>query len=159
VLLSHHHPAQYDRCLRVGGCYVCRRCAVLYPAAFAVAALSRAGWHWPASWDPLLLFVLPLPVTLELVLERLGRARYRPLRQMALTLLAAPALGRGLARYLARPGDPYFWSMVLLFGGACLLALITSSGPSKGPAPPATSSGRQSPPSLTRPTEPPGQDD
>jgi hypothetical protein len=131
MLLSHHHPTQYDRCLRIGGRYVCRRCAVLYPAAFAVAALSRAGWHWPASWDPVLLLVLPLPVTLEFVLERLGRARHRPARQIALTLLAAPALGRGLARYLAHPGDPYFWSMVLLFGGACLAALLAIQPPAK----------------------------
>jgi hypothetical protein len=126
VLLSHHAPAQLHRCMRVGGRYVCRRCAVLYPIAFAAMALSLAGWHWPAAWDRLLLFLLPLPVTIELVLERWARLPYRPRRQMLLTLVAAPALGRGLARYLAHPGDPLFWSMVLMFGGTCLLSLLAT---------------------------------
>jgi len=128
LLLAHHPPAQYDRCIRVAGRHLCRRCAVLYPLAFAVMVASLAGWHRPAAWDRTLLMLLPLPVTLELVLERFGAARYRPLRQMVLTIAAAPALGRGFARYLLHPGDRLFWGMVLLFGGASLLALFTTRG-------------------------------
>jgi len=128
LFLSHHPPSQYDRCFRVGGHHVCRRCAVLYPLAFAVAIASLAGAHWPAAWDRTLLYLLPLPVTLELVVERLGGIRYHAGRQIALTLLAAPALGRGFARYVAHPGDRLFWTMVLLFGGSSLLALLLTSG-------------------------------
>lgn len=126
LLLSHHPPSQYDRCFRVGGHHVCRRCAVLYPVAFASTALSLAGWFWPAAWDGKLLWLLPLPVTLELMFERFGSLRYRPGRQMLFTLLAAPALGRGFARYLRHPGDHLFWGMVALFGGASLLALLAT---------------------------------
>jgi peptidoglycan/LPS O-acetylase OafA/YrhL len=128
LFLSHHPPSQYDRCFRVGGQHVCRRCAVLYPLAFAVAIASFAGAHWPEAWDRTLLYLLPLPVTLEFVVERLGGLRYHAGRQIALTLLAAPALGRGFARYVAHPGDRLFWTMVLLFGGSALLALLLTAG-------------------------------
>lgn len=127
MLLSHHQPAHYDRCLRIGGRYVCRRCAVLYPLAFLTTALSLGGVHWPLSWDCALLLLLPLPVAAELILERFGVLRYRAGRQIALTLFAAPALGRGFARYLDHPGDRLFWTMVLLFGGSCLLALLLTA--------------------------------
>jgi hypothetical protein len=128
LLLSHHPPSQYDRCLRIGRHHVCRRCAVLYPLAFAVAIASLAGAHWPELWDRVLLYLLPLPVTLEFIVERLGGVRYRAGRQIALTLLAAPALGRGLARYIAHPGDRLFWGMVVLFGGSSLIALVLAGG-------------------------------
>ena len=71
----------------------------------AVPARVRGGdrvavrAHWPEAWDRTLLYLLPLPVTLEFVIERFGGIRYQAGRQIALTLLAAPALGRGLARY------------------------------------------------------------
>jgi hypothetical protein len=126
LLLAHHPPSQYERCFKVGSRHVCRRCAVLYPVAFGVMALSLAGIGWPAAWDKNLLFLLPLPVTLEFLLERFGALRYRWPRQLVLTLLAAPALGRGFARYLRQPTDGLFWSMVGLFGGACLFALLAT---------------------------------
>jgi hypothetical protein len=133
LLLSHHPPDQYDRCLRVGRHHVCRRCAVLYPLAFAVAVASLAGLHWPEAWDRTLMYLLPLPVTLEFVVERLGGIRYHAGRQMLATLLAAPALGRGFARYIAHPSDRLFWSMVVLFGGTALIALVLTAG--RGGAP------------------------
>jgi hypothetical protein len=126
LLLSHHPPSQYDRCFRIGRHHVCRRCAVLYPLAFAVAIASLAGAHWPEGWDRALLYLLPLPVTLEFVVERLGGIRYHAGRQLVATLLAAPALGRGFARYVVHPTDRLFWTMVLLFGGSSLLALLLS---------------------------------
>ena len=129
LLLAHHPPEQYDRCLEVGRHHVCRRCAVLYPVAFLVTGLSLAGIAWPAAWDSNLLYLLPLPMALEFVLERFGALRYRPGRQLVLTLLAAPALGRGFARYLLNPGDRLFWGMVALFGGACLFALLATRAP------------------------------
>jgi hypothetical protein len=132
LLLSHHPPSQYDRCIRVGRHHVCRRCAVLYPLAFAVAIASLFGIHWPATWDSALLYLLPLPVTLEFVLERIGGIRYRAGRQLALTVLAAPALGRGFARYAVHPTDRLFWGMVALFGGGALLALLLSPGGDRG---------------------------
>jgi len=128
LILSHHRPNQYDRCIKIGRHHVCRRCAFLYPLAFAVAIASLFGAHWPEAWDRTLLYLLPLPVTLEFAIERFGGVRYRPWRQVALTLLAAPAFGRGFARYVANPGDRLFWGMVLLFGGGALLSLLISRG-------------------------------
>ena len=70
--------------------------------------------HWPDRWDATLLYLLPLPVTIEFIVERLGGIRYHAGRQVLLTLIAAPALGRGLARYFVRPADP----LVLAHGAA-----------------------------------------
>jgi len=124
LLLSHHPPSQYDRCFRIGGLHVCRRCTALYPLAFVVAVASLFGVHWPESWDTTLLYLLPLPVTLEFVIERLGGLRHHTGRQLAVTLLAAPALGRGFARCWAHPNDRLFWGMVLLFGGSAVIAML-----------------------------------
>jgi len=134
LFLSHHPPDQYDRCIRIGRHYVCRRCAVLYPLALVVAIASLLGAHWPATWDRTLLFLLPLPVTLEFVIERFRGVRYNPRRQILLTVLAAPAFGRGFARYAAHPTDRLFWTMVLLFGGSALLSLLLSRGAGGDPA-------------------------
>ena len=92
LFLSHHPPSQYGRCIRVGRHHLCRRCAVLYPLAFAVAIASVFGAHWPEPWDRTLLYLLPLPMTLEFVIERFGGIRYNAGRQLLLTVLAAPAL-------------------------------------------------------------------
>jgi hypothetical protein len=104
---------------------------VLYPLAFAIAIASLLGAHWPAGWDTTLLFLLPLPVTLEFAIERFGGVRYNPRRQILLTVLAAPAFGRGFARYAAHPSDRLFWGMVLLFGGSALLSLLLTGGDSR----------------------------
>ena len=34
--------------------------------------------HWPEAWDRALLYLLPLPMTLEFVVERFGGIRYKP---------------------------------------------------------------------------------
>jgi hypothetical protein len=129
--LSHHHPDQHDRCARVGRHRVCRRCLWFYPACFATAWLSLAGVHWPASWDPWLLWLLPVPVVAEWWGEHLGRLRYSARRQVALSLLAAPAVGRGLGRYLPHPGDRLFWAVVVAYAVVCLIPVLV--GRSAGP--------------------------
>lgn len=118
--LSHHRPEHLDRCVVVAGWPVCRRCLVLYPLAFAVAGLSLAGLGWPEGLDPWLLVLLPLPAVVELCLEQARRIGYRPARQVALTVPAALALGRGFARYLEDPTDLLFWAVVVGYGGVCL---------------------------------------
>ena len=123
LILSHHRPNQYDRCIKIGRHHVCRRCAVLYPLAFAVAIASLFGLHWPETWDRALLYLLPLPVTLEFVIERFGGVRYRPCRQVALTLLAAPAFGRGRG---TAPGVLRARGRRDPFGGGAVLSLLIS---------------------------------
>ena len=122
--LSHHYPEAYDRCAVIGRRHVCRRCLVLYPVAFAVLALSRAGLHWPSGLDPWLLVLLPLPAVGEFVLEHAGVLSYRPARQVVVTVPLAFALGRGFALYLDRPTSPLFWAVVVAYSMVCLAAVL-----------------------------------
>ena len=127
LVLAHHPPEAYERCVVIDGHHVCRRCSVLYPIAFSVLGLSLAGLHWPASLDRLLLLALPAPVVFEFVLEQLGLIRYSPRRQVALTTVAAPALGQGFTRYLSHGGDGVFWTMVAVHAGICVIAFAVGT--------------------------------
>lgn len=122
--LSHHHDDQLDRCVVVGGHHVCRRCLWFWPAVFAVVALSLAGFRWPTAIDPVLLVLLPVPVVVEWWLEQLQVVAYSPTRQVMLSLLAAPAVGVGLARYLETPGDRLFWSVVGAYAVVCAVPAL-----------------------------------
>lgn len=71
LLLAHHPPSQYHRCVRLGRLHLCARCLGLYPTLFAGLAVqlvltvhhapalaARPFEHWalvlvmaPASWD------------------------------------------------------------------------------------------------------------
>jgi hypothetical protein len=113
--LAHHYPSDYDRCVRIGRHHVCRRCLVLYPIAFAALIAAAAGLRWDRSLDAVLLFTLPLPSTVEFVLEHFGATSYRPARQLALMVPLAVAFGVGLDRYLGHPGDPLFWAVVVTY--------------------------------------------
>ncbi len=120
LVLSHHRPEEYERCVTFGRWHVCRRCLTLYPLALVVMALSLAGSLWPGSLDPILLAVLPLPAVIDWWAEHLGRIGYDPHRQILVTIPAAVALGQGFALYVDNPTDPLFWATVLVYGGSCL---------------------------------------
>jgi hypothetical protein len=138
--LSHHHREDYDRCVLVAGRHVCRRCLWFYPVCFATALLSLNGVHWPVSWDPWLLWLLAVPVVVEWWGEHLGLIRYSAPRQVALSLLVAPAVGRGLGRYLPHPGDRLFWSVVITYAVLCLIpVLLPRIGHADEPDPPRPS--------------------
>ena len=122
--LSHHHADQLDRCAVVAGHHVCRRCLWFWPAVFAVVALTLAGLRWPTSADPVLIVLLPVPVVVEWWLEQLRLVAYSPTRQVTLSLLAAPAVGVGLARYLETPSDRLFWYVVAAYAVVCAVPAI-----------------------------------
>lgn len=108
--LSHHHPDQYDRCVRLPGpgdriWHVCRRCAVLYPLALLSAVVVLLLDPPPTSLV-VAMWLLPAPMMLEWVGEHLGRLAHRPTRQVVLTAIAAPALGGALAWHAESPFDP-----------------------------------------------------
>ena len=126
--MSHHLPHEHDRCVVIGRRHVCRRCLVLYPVAFAVMFLTLGSFGWPERLDPVLLLLLPVPVAMEYIAEQLGAVRYHARRQVLLTMIAAPALGTGLARHIVSPFETWFVVMVGVHGGACGVAhLIASS--------------------------------
>lgn len=122
--LSHHYPDEYDRCVQVAGRHVCRRCLVFYPACFAVAALTLAGVRWDRSLDVWLLWLLPVPVVTEWWLEHLDMIGYSARRNTVLTLICAPAVGVGLARYFTDPSDGLFWSVVATYAVVCALPVL-----------------------------------
>lgn len=125
--LSHHWPSGYDRCALVGGRHVCRRCLVLYPLAIVTAVAVSVGAWWPHGLDPWLLWLAPLPGVVEFVLDNLGRIEYSARRQVVLSAAGAVAAGVGYVRYLDRTTDPLVWSVVLVFGGVCLAAVVAGS--------------------------------
>jgi len=122
--MAHHYPEDYDRCVVLGRAHVCRRCLVLYPIAFVVMGLALAGGWSSSRLDGWLLAALPLPAVVEFVLEHLGALRYQPVRQMVLTVPLGVALGLGFARYLHDQTDPWFWGVVVAYGGVCILATV-----------------------------------
>ena len=127
VALSHHLPHEHDRCVVIGTRHVCRRCLILYPVAFTVMFLALGSIGWPESLDPVLLLMLPAPVAIEYVAEQLGGLRYDTRRQVLLTMVAAPALGTGLARHIVSPFGTWFMVMIGVHGGACGAAHLLAS--------------------------------
>lgn len=102
--LSHHHDDQLDRCVSIAGRPVCRRCLVLYPTIVLVALLALVldapGSALWAAW------LLPAPLAVEWIGEHLGRFRYSPWRQIALTAVAAIGFGIALAVHVDDPFAP-----------------------------------------------------
>ncbi|MGA9522689.1 MAG: DUF2085 domain-containing protein [Myxococcaceae bacterium] len=102
--LSHHHPEEYGRTLRIGGVRVCARCLGTYPALFTVLALQFA-LSMPLMWpgDEALAVVLLLPALLDW-----AHGRFRPSSgsnawRFATGVLLGIALGRTLFVHLQRP--------------------------------------------------------
>lgn len=124
--LAHHWPDEYhERCARLGGRVVCRRCAALYPLGFMIAFLSVAGLvPWPDSWNPAAIWLLSIPATVAYCGEAVGLFAYKPKVQVATTLVAAVAFGRALGYELDQRWSPEFWGPISVFGGIWFLATM-----------------------------------
>ncbi len=122
--LAHHWPAEYaERCITVGGRPVCRRCATLYPLGLTLAFLfATSVIPWPAGIDPAAIWLLSIPATIAYCGEAIGLFGYRPSIQVATTLLAAVAFGRGLSYELLTRWSTEFWGPIAVFGGIWFLA-------------------------------------
>ena len=120
--LSHHWPDEYDRCVDVGGRLVCRRCLVLYPTSLVAAVVFAHVASWPERLDPWFLWLLPLPSVLEFVAEQLRFVRHSPRRLLLLTIPLAVACGRLYVLYLRDLRNDLVWSVVLTYGGICLVS-------------------------------------
>ena len=89
--------------------------------------LSLAGIHWPASYDPVLLWGLASFAIVDFVAEHLGWVTYSPRRQQVLSIIGGIAFGRGLGRYLRTPGDKLFWSVSVTYSLVMVAAVILGS--------------------------------
>ena len=123
MALSHHQPHQYERCVVISGRHVCRRCAVLYPIAFVVMGLAMAGLDAPL-W---LILALPIPMTVEVVVENFAGLRYSGRRQAIATAIAGPALGLAFARVVVDRADPWFWGAVVIHGIPFAIAVLATA--------------------------------
>ena len=119
--LAHHGPDHLERCTVVAGRHVCRRCLVLYPAALLTAVLVAVfAPGTPGTVSVALMWLLPVPAVVDWTLEHLGVVAWSPRRQVAVTLVAAPALGIALAAHADRPFTHtavvpmLFWTLVCL---------------------------------------------
>ena len=115
IWLSHHQPAEYDRCALIGGRHICRRCLLIWPLAYTFMFLAMAGIRWPRVLDWPLLILLPVPAAIEFVLEHFHRIRYQPSLQTKVTIPMAVALGVGFARYLRDQNDALFWGCTIVY--------------------------------------------
>ena len=100
---------------------MCRRCLVLYPAALLTAVLVAAlAPGTPGTTAVALMWLLPVPAVVDWTLEHLGLVKWSRRRQVAVTLVAAPALGVALAAHADRPFTHTavvpmaFWTLVCL---------------------------------------------
>ncbi|WP_096391647.1 DUF2085 domain-containing protein [Halopenitus persicus] len=102
-LLSHHEPAEYDRChrLRVGSrtIHLCARCSGVYPGIVVGSVLGIGGWL-PGSLGLAAIAVLPLAALVDWSLTA-GRPDAGSNRVRTATgLLLGIAYGLGLHRLL-----------------------------------------------------------
>ena len=123
---THHWPERYDRCVAIRGVHLCRRCTWFYSIAFAVAALGLVFdvSPWPLSWDWPLVWLLSIPATLEFIGGELGWYRYNARRQVLVTAILAPAVGRGINAELRDQWSWTFWGPVLVFGTIWFVAAV-----------------------------------
>lgn len=116
--LAHHWPEHYaERCVKLGGRHVCRRCFSLYPLGILVAVLSTRGiTPWPASLDPAAIWILSIPATIAYCAEALNLIGYSAKVQVSTTIIAALAFGRGLGYEFEQRWSSEFWGPICFFG-------------------------------------------
>lgn len=115
--LAHHWPHRYERCAVVAGRHVCRRCLWFYSISLLTLAAAAIGVSpWPATWDPILVWILSLPATIEFIGGEIGWWRYDARRQVVVTSILGLAVGRGFYAELTSAGSWTFWGPTLVFG-------------------------------------------
>ena len=134
--LSHHSPEEYDRCVLVGKWHVCHRCLLIWPLAYFVMFVALAGVRWPRFLDPWLLILLPIPATIEFVMEHFHQIPYSRTLQAQVTIPMAIGLGVGFERYLRDQNDSLFWAVTIVYSTIYLTAAyIGAQGAPSEPRP------------------------
>jgi len=93
VWLSHHSAHEADRCVRVGGVPVCRRCLAMTAGFVPAVAFLLSPWRDELQAGDLgLVLALTIAAGLELVQVATGRMPYSPRRVLALSPFAGMVL-------------------------------------------------------------------
>jgi len=93
VWLSHHSAHEADRCVRVGGVPVCRRCLAMTAGFVPAVAFLLSPWRDELQAGDLgLVLALTIAAGLELAQVATGRLPYRPRRVLALSPFAGMVL-------------------------------------------------------------------
>jgi uncharacterized membrane protein len=116
---------------------VCARCTGIYPVMLVLLAMQLFSSEWEIAlrgratpmldlaWtDPWLVLLLPLPAVAEFLLEQAGRIKGTNALRILTGIPLGIAMSRMFARYLQDPFDPFFWMVVVVYGGACALAAV-----------------------------------
>lgn len=122
--LAHHWPNRYDRCVRVGRLHLCARCLVLYPVILLIGLLVDAqysGLGLAAMW------LLPLPMTIEWVLEQQRRITYSQKRQLVFAAVAAVGIGVAASVHFRSPFAWVATAPMVIHVSVCCVATIVSS--------------------------------
>ena len=122
IWLSHHQPAEYDRCVVIRGRHVCHRCLLIWPVVYVVMFAALAGIRWPRALDWPLLILLPVPAAVEFVLEHFHQIPYNRSLQTKVTIPMAIALGVGFERYLRDQNDSLFWGCTIIYSAIYVAA-------------------------------------
>ena len=120
--LSHHHPEHSERCARLAGRLVCRRCLLLWPLCYALLALQVLARAPALHHADLLIPLLMWAPVLEFLEVHRGHRAYSAGRTWLLTPLLAVVVARLLYRCMVIPWDPVTWTVILVAGLPCAWA-------------------------------------
>ncbi len=130
--LSHHQST--ERCTKVGGSFVCRRCLVLYPGVVLTALVAAAlGPASPSSVVPAV-YLLLAPMVVDWVLEHAGRITYSPRRQSFVSLAAGVGGGLALSIHMKDPFNLSATVPIVTVAIICLVSALVNSVSSVSPA-------------------------
>jgi len=93
VWLSHHSAHQADRCTRIGGVHVCRRCLAMFAGFVPAIALLVSPWRDDLQAGDLgLVLALTIAAGLEFAQVTAGRMEYSARRVLGLSPFAGMVL-------------------------------------------------------------------
>lgn len=121
--LSHHHPENAYRCVRIGDHQVCRRCLVMYPTVVVTALVMTTIGLKGSQALGLSIAALLLPFIVEWTMDNLDLVAYSSRRSTLTSVIGAVGLGLALAVHVDSPFDP--WAVLTVFV-VSLTAVVTA---------------------------------
>lgn len=118
-LLSHHFPKDYHRCLSFSlfgkKHFICTRCLGWYIAFFLFWPLSVSGLLNLIKYNPLFLYLLPLPALADWTLHRFGIYEGTNYSRFFTGTLLGLSFGMLLNSFISNIFDPNFWIISICY--------------------------------------------